>query len=219
MKHKDNSPVSILMALANNTRYPILLSALHLLGRFLYNNSLERVHGLSRQFRDMLEHSLMETVQTYLAAQPDDDDRTLLLGDWKQLSCHIISHPFENPLSDELETDIAVLNCVGDYVSQRETIMARLAELPEGTQYHVRSCLRSKLTELLFYAVIPQFSGKHADLSAHRFRLWVELNNCIAAGAEGYAMSFLCHDGHALRVLSPWTLTCEASAAQWYQTA
>lgn len=220
MDKNKNTLLPVLMTLASAISARVLMAALALVRTFVRDNEWENIAPLARQFREVLERFLMDRVEQFLAAQPDTDERKQLLADWKHLDSIAASGPCTNNQSGELLSNISVLNRVPDYLKERDDLQAKLAALPEAVRNQTALMLRSKVAELLFYATVPDMQTANFDpVTTHQFRLWTELTNCIDAGAEAYAIYFLCFDGKKLRILSPWTLTADASVQELYLTA
>lgn len=220
MKDKRWSILPVLMTLASAISVQVLTSALAMLRTFLRDTPWERIVPLARQFRDVLERFLLDRVEKFLAEQPDTDERKQLLDDWKRLDCPVAPGPCTDAKAEELLTEISALNRVEDYLERRDDLLAELAALPEAARNQAALTLRSKVAELLFYATVPEMQKFNFDpVTTHQFRVWTELTNCIDAGAEAYAIYFLCFDGMKLRILSPWTLTADATVEELYLTA
>ena len=220
MNHKHRSILPVFLTLASAISAQVLMAALAMVRNFLRDTPWERIAPLARQFRDVMERFLMDRVENFLAQQPDTDERKQLLDDWKRLDLPAAPSPCMAGEAGELLDEISGLNRVPDYLARRDDLLAELAALPETARNQAALILRSKVAELLFYAAVPDMQKTNFDpVTTHQFRLWTELNCCIDAGAEAYAIYFLCFDGMKLRILSPWTLTADATVEELYLTA
>lgn len=221
MKLRKLDPVSILLTIATTVCNRTLLQAMKQLEVFLGENSWERISGLAVQFRDILETYLMETTKKLLPDSCMVRDGELLLADWESLSCPAIVKPITSERARHLASRISDLYGVWDYRNQRESILAELCALENAEeQDQVSGILCHKLSDMLFCTIIPAAMTYECDpLTLHQFSLWNQVNACIAAGAESYAMYFLCCDPEGMVFLSPWTLDTDATVQELYLTA
>lgn len=220
MSKKAQAPIfSILMTLATTCHIPEVLNALEQLGNYLSESFVEGIRDLARQFRDILERCLMERIATYVNASDNQDWKTLL-EDWNHLPGTADLYGDYDKITMELEYYISTLNHIPEYLAQRECYMANMLRLSAAKRTRIGSRMHRKTAELLIYDIVPTLLEENEDpLLRHQFRLWTEVDACIEAGAETYAMFFLCHDGENLRFLAPWNQTIDATVQELYLTA
>lgn len=221
MKLRNLDPVSILLTIATTVCSRTLLLAMKMLEAFLGESTWERISGLTQQFRDILETYLMEATKKLLPASCMARDGEMLLADWEHLSCPAIEKPITSERARRLARRISDLYGVWDYRTQRESILAELNALEDAEERdQVSGILCHKLSDMLFCTVIPAARTCECDpLTMHQFSLWNQANACIAAGAESYAMYFLCCAPEGMVFLSPWTLDSDATVQELYLTA
>lgn len=215
------SPAAYLKDLAASFAPQKAKEALKRFGEYLSrSDSMDAIRNLASQFQNILELPLMETVKSVTSQLPENHPNRQALEDWRELLERPISAGIEGRSLAQVCCSIAFLSSISNYLERRDVLLMSIQALPKNQREEAARALHKKLTELLIHITLPSLieDGRN-PLLRHQYRLWSQVTDCIAAGAEEFAMFFLVYDGERLRFLGPWVLSGDADVQELYQCA
>lgn len=178
----------------------------------------EDLATMTLRFRDILEDDIVEELQEAIKDMPGWKDCKNMLKDRAAFPAPMRYMRVQSADSAALHLMLnGHVHTTEQYFDLREQLLPGLAALPAKDKAALCGELRHMLAELIcmeLYNLKPWSGVFHL-----RLRLWQDLSDCINNGGARYGLYFLCRDGKALRVFSPWNLKPDSPAEHLYLAA
>ena len=173
---------------------------------------------LSGIFHHRLELRLMDNIRKTLPDLIQEEPFGKLLEDWDRFP-DVDWSGRKNP--DTFQAQVILrkrTEDLGRYVRQRETILREFLPFSDEDRAALQSILRRGVAKLFIRALGPK--AAEADIHARRqLLLWEDLNTCFDHGAQQYPLYFLPVGGADARIIAPWTMEEDSSAANYFYAA